>query len=94
MIGTNFPVEGIEELAARLRNECVSIEGRLSSIRSTCQRDPTFSGTAAARYDEYLQIWDLSQRQLLESMQATSQILSQLAQNLRQTDSAVAQAFG
>jgi uncharacterized protein YukE len=93
VIGINFPVEALEELANRLVTEQSKLESQLAALRATCQRDPSFSGSAADRYDEYLAQWDRGAATLLGGLEGASRILQQLASHLRQTDSALAQGF-
>jgi WXG100 family type VII secretion target len=93
VIGVNFPVEAIELLAGRLSTEQTKLASELSSLRSACQRDSNFSGSAAVKYDEFLAQWDAHQKGLLEALEGVGRILSQLATHLQQIDSAAAQAF-
>jgi len=94
MIGTTFPVEGIEQLAQRVKSEAAKLRTELDALRAACQRDPNFTGAAAARYDEYMQKWDSGQRQLLEALDGAGNILQQLGARLREQDQAFATSFG
>lgn len=93
VIGTNFPVEGIELLATRVRHEHSELQARLTSLRTSCQRDENFTGTAADAYDNFLYHWDASQKQLLESLDGAATILMRLAELVRESDQAVARSF-
>jgi WXG100 family type VII secretion target len=94
MIGTNFPVEGIETLATKVSSEAEKLRGELNALYSACQRDPSFNGAAAQRYDDYLKQWQTAQGQLVDALQGAARILTQLGTTLRETDQAVARAFG
>lgn len=93
IIGFSFPVEGIEDLAARVHGQRQSLETDLTALRSACQRNTIFSGTAASKYDEYLEQWDVNMLGLCQALEGVGNILKQLSLLLQETDSAAAQAF-
>lgn len=92
-VGTNFPVESIEDLSGKIKSQSANLESTLSSLRAQCQRDPQFTGTAATKYDEYLSQWDSSQRTMLTSLNGAATLLDQLAAHLREVGDAAANAF-
>lgn len=92
-VGTNFPVESIEELSGKLRSQTANLESTLSSLRAQCQRDPNFTGNAATKYDEYLSHWDSSQHTMVESLNGAASLLNQLAAHLRELGDAAANSF-
>lgn len=93
VIGTTFPVEGIADLASKVKVQRANLESQLNSLRSACQRDPNFSGSAATSYDNYMAEWDASQKQLLQALDGASNLLQRLAQTLQENDSRFASAF-
>ncbi|WP_431606708.1 WXG100 family type VII secretion target [Mycolicibacterium neoaurum] len=92
-VGTNIPVERVEELAARVQREAGSLEASLNSLRSACQREENFTGSAAQRYDEFLTQWDQNQQALLQSIRGAGDILSRLASVVRENNDAAASAL-
>ncbi len=94
MIGTNFPVDSIEQLAQKVKSEADKLRSDLNTLYAACQRDPNFNGAAAAKYDEYLKQWQTAQQQLVDALQGAAGILTKLGSTLRETDQAVARAFG
>lgn len=93
MVGPNFPVDSIDQLAGTIRTQTANLEGTLNSLRAQCQRDPRFVGNAASKYDEFLSHWDASQKTLVESLNGAASLLSQLVAQLHADDQAAAQAF-
>lgn len=93
MVGPNFPVDSIDQLAGTIRTQTANLEGTLNSLRAQCQRDPNFMGNAASKYDEYLSHWDASQKTMVESLNGAASLLAQLAAQLRTDDQTAANAF-
>jgi len=93
-LGTNIPVEDLEALAARIQQQAGSLESTLASLRQQCTREASFSGSAAAKYDEFLSRWDGNQRSLLEDIRGAGNVLSNLATTTRANNDAVAATFG
>jgi len=85
-IGTNLPVQSIIDLAATVKSQSAKVMGELASLRSACQRDPNFTGTAASRYDEYMQQWDVHQKALAENLDGAGQLLQSFADRIADLD--------
>jgi uncharacterized protein YukE len=92
-LGTNLPVESIEQLAATVKQQSASMQSQLSTLRAQCQRDPNFAGNVAQRYDEYMTKWDASQRNLVEALDDAGNLLTQFSARLRELNEAVAAQF-
>lgn len=92
-IGTNLPVEGIEDLASKVKSQASSLSTTLNSLRSAIQRDPSFAGNAAQKYDEYIQQWDVNQKGLVEALDGAGNLLTQFASKLRELNESAASGF-
>jgi uncharacterized protein YukE len=93
MIGANMPVEELERLAQILRMRAAQLENELNALRDASTRDARFTGSAAARYDQFLSHWDASQQTLLDSLKGASRILATLSEQIREADSIAAAQF-
>lgn len=92
-VGTNLPVESIEQLASTVKQQATTLQSQLSTLRSQCQRDPNFAGNAAQRYDEYMARWDASQRNLVEALNGAGDLLTQFGAKLRELNEITASQF-
>jgi len=93
MIGVNFPVQSIEQLAANIKGQAAKLQAELDSLQSACQRDPSFTGSAANSYDDYMQKWHSSQQQLMEALNGAGGVLKSLADRLNQENQSVTSVF-
>lgn len=92
-LGTNIPVEELDALAGRIQQQASSLDSTLASMRQQCTREESFTGSAAAKYDEFLVKWDAAQRSLLENIRGAGNVLSKLANATRDNDKTVASSL-
>ena len=86
---TNLPVEDIEQMAATVKQQSQEILAKLSQLRSACQRDPSFTGSAADRYDEYMEQWDTHQKALTDNLEGAGELLTRYAAKLHEVNGLV-----
>lgn len=92
-INATLPVESIGGLADDVLREAANLESALGSLRARCQRDPSFTGTAATRYDEYMARWDQHQAQLLEALRGAGNLLKDFHTTLAEHDDRAGAGF-
>ena len=78
-VGTNLSLEEVQRLANSLKTEEAKLRTELGALYSRSQRDPSWTGNAAMKYDEYLEKWRQGQNQLLDALQGIGGELNKLA---------------
>lgn len=92
-LGANLPTASIAELGNKIMQEASTLEADLNKLRAACQRDPSFTGSAAVKYDEYISQWDQSQKGMVEALRGAGSLLQDFAAKLEELNISAAQGF-
>lgn len=92
-IDATLPTASIGDLAQTVLREANDLEASLNKLRSACQRDPGFTGSAATKYDEYIARWDQHQAGLVSALRDAGALLQQFTDKLHALDQTTAGVF-
>ncbi len=93
MITANLPLSEISDLATQIQTQVETLTTTLDTLRTACQRDAGFTGSAATKYDEYMASWDTHQAGLVEALSGAGQLLASFVTSLDEFDETTGNAF-